>query len=825
MPKTLRLILIDDNPDDRLLSIRSLSEAFDKIEIIQITNANDLSAVIDQGEFDAVITDYQLRWTTGLDVLRAFKANHPDTPVIMFTATGNEAVAVEAMKAGLDDYILKTSKQFQRLPLALKAVLKTKEEHRQARVAGQRYQRLFEHVPIGLYRSTPDGRLLDLNPAGKRILGIDERDSLEGVHVEELYANPEDRERFRALSERLGKVENFEVQLRRRDGELIWARISARVVRDAEGAPIIYEGALMDITESKNAQERLRRYTAQTEALHEIIAASVQVTNLRMLLTMALKRTLEALNIEMGGFWLEQERVLAGLDDAFAEEMIHAARTMPEDMPMPVVVDDWHAPVKWPWSLLAPIMKRWGVRASLALPIMAQERLIGGMSLHATQPRQWTREEISLVKTVGRELGAAVERLRLFQQAQERAERAFSLASLAEMLNRPHTVAEVVEAIGQAALALSEAQRAAVYVRQADKTVTCAWRQGISESYATEAISHMTMMPSSSLLGHSEPILVPDIESWEGSDFFYKLAQSEGYRAVSLWPLVYEGRVVAVVGCYYNEPHNWTDIDRETMQTFSRQAAVALRNAQLVEELAHANEELRQALQAREDMLRNVTHELRTPLTLVQSYADLMNEGLFKTPEQVQEATRAILRQTKELQRLINQILAFQSVRQRDLEMSPFVMGDWLRNVVADWKPLMREENIVLREKIELGEEMVQGHKGYLRQVLNNLLENAQKFSPEGGEVTVQARRVEDDVMVLVSDEGIGVAADKLEKIFDQFYQVDASTTRRFKGMGIGLSLAKEIVEKHRGHIWAKSEGEGKGTTIIFTLPILDSEG
>src|SRR6187402_1797352 len=108
MNQTLRVLLVDDNPDDRLLALRALQREIPDIKATEITNEAQLNAALDQGGFDLVLTDFQLRWSDGLVVLRKVKKLWPDVPVVMFTGTGREEIAVEAMKAGLDDYVIKS---------------------------------------------------------------------------------------------------------------------------------------------------------------------------------------------------------------------------------------------------------------------------------------------------------------------------------------------------------------------------------------------------------------------------------------------------------------------------------------------------------------------------------------------------------------------------------------------------------------------------------------------------------------------------------------------------------------------------------------------
>ncbi len=263
MNNPLHILLIDDNPDDRTLVIRELRREFSNLQVEQIPDAKGFAQVLERGDFDLVVTDYQLCWSDGLAVLRAVKARWPDCPVIMFTGTGSEEIAVEAMKAGLDDYVLKSPKHFIRLPAAVLSALEKAQQDQARKEAEARYRSLFERVPIGLYRISPAGQILDANPALVQMLGYPDRESLLAVNATDLYVDPEERRRWQALMEREGVVRDFEVSIRRRDGTIIWVENDARAFRDASGRVLYYEGSLEDITERKRAEEEKEKIQAQ----------------------------------------------------------------------------------------------------------------------------------------------------------------------------------------------------------------------------------------------------------------------------------------------------------------------------------------------------------------------------------------------------------------------------------------------------------------------------------------------------------------------------------------------------------------------------------
>ncbi len=268
--RPLRILLVDDNPEDRALVVRELQREFEFIEISPITGPDALQQALDVGGFDLCITDYQSRWSDGLAVLHAVKARCPGCPVIMFTGSGDEQAALRAMKAGLDDYVVKTVPQLTRLSAAVRVALAREWQRRAFVRAESRFQSLFDHVPIGLYRMSGDGRLLDVNPALVQMLGYHDANSLRGVNQAQLFVSEPDYRRWQGLFRRETEVRNFEAQLHRRDGEPIWVRINARAVQGRDGAIKYYEGAIEDITLRKLSVQALR---ASEDHLRAIIDA------------------------------------------------------------------------------------------------------------------------------------------------------------------------------------------------------------------------------------------------------------------------------------------------------------------------------------------------------------------------------------------------------------------------------------------------------------------------------------------------------------------------------------------------------------------------
>lgn len=712
-------------------------------------------------------------------------------------------------------------------------VIVTNEKQRRVeealRLSEERYRRLFERVPIGLYRSTPDGRILEANPALARLYGFSSVEDLLKVNAFDLYTDPEERRRWLGALKDQDVVRHYELRQRRADGRIIWVRDTARAVRDEQGNILYYEGSIEDITALKEAEEQRHQLLQQAQrratylsALNEIITTAATATNEIALLKSTQEQIQRTLKVSYVLIQIEELTVNTQAPAPICDVLRDAAQEALQHLNDVLAVADWaHPPPEDTWVALAPRLRRHGLQASLFVPIRGQRHAPGVMVVASTHPRRWSEEVQALLHAVAHHLSTAYERIRMFGEAQRRAERIGLLATLTEALNRPSKVEDVIQAIGEGALRLSQADRVALFVRQRDDSFACVWRHNISVWYTDAVLANLDKLPGRSLLTRTEVVFIHDTYHWPEDSTLRSLADREGYRALAVWPLIYEGRTIAAVGCYYNQPHTWSPLEKEVMATFSRQAAVALRNAQLLEDLEQTNEQLRQALKAREDMLRNVTHELRTPLTLIRGYAELLQDDLLTQEEEKQLAAQAIYQHARHLEHLIEQLLTFQRL-QRDFKHQEVIdVAKWLRKVLGSWSHALEQANLTLQQEIPPYVGKIRGHPDFLNQVMYNLLDNARKFSPHGGTVTVRAWMEEEFVYIQVADQGIGIPAEKLPHIFERFYQVDPSTTRRFGGMGLGLALVKEIIERHGGHVWAESEGPGRGTRLTFRLPLV----
>lgn len=221
----------------------------------------------------------------------------------------------------------------------------------------------------------------------------------------------------------------------------------------------------------------------------------------------------------------------------------------------------------------------------------------------------------------------------------------------------------------------------------------------------------------------------------------------------------------------------------------------------------------------RREFVSNVSHELRTPLATMRSYLEALSEGAMEDKELGPRFLSVTQNETERMIRLVNDLLDLSKMDSRNFTINPgWVDFVTFFNLIIDRFEMSKERNVHFKRILPKHSIFVEIDEDKITQVIDNIISNALKYSPEGGTITFRVKEFEGKIEVNISDQGIGIPKENLEKVFERFYRVDRARTRQLGGTGLGLAIAKEIIGVHGGEIWAKSQ-EGKGTTICFTLP------
>jgi two-component system phosphate regulon sensor histidine kinase PhoR len=233
---------------------------------------------------------------------------------------------------------------------------------------------------------------------------------------------------------------------------------------------------------------------------------------------------------------------------------------------------------------------------------------------------------------------------------------------------------------------------------------------------------------------------------------------------------------------------------------------------------------LKQLERTREEFVANVSHELRTPLSLIKGYVETLIDGARNDPAIAERFLKIIERNTQRLDLLIQDLLTISALESEriKLNLQPVELRPLVEKIFSDLKPPAENKNVELVS--ELPELIATADVNRLEQVLANLVDNAIKYGRAQGRVTVGGKKLDDGRLeIFVQDDGPGIPAESLDRVFERFYRVDKARSRDQGGTGLGLSIVKHIVQAHGGEVWVKSE-LGKGATFFFTLPAAEAK-
>ncbi|MGH2450105.1 MAG: GAF domain-containing protein [Candidatus Limnocylindria bacterium] len=478
-------------------------------------------------------------------------------------------------------------------------------------------------------------------------------------------------------------------------------------------------------------------------------------------------------------------------------------------------------------------------RTVLSLPMLREDRLVGVITVWRREVRAFSESQIQLLRTFADQAVIAIENVRLFNETKE-------------ALDQQAAVADVLKTISRSAFDLEPVLRTLVDTAARLAGADLAWMRTVAggefeQTGASSARYGRTdeLLARFDAVDQSEPALPPGFQPSTVSVIGRTLrerrtlhvsdVQTEpellaassrirrtGARTVLGVPLFREESVLGVMVLLRVEVRPFTEREIKLVETFADQAAIAIENVRLFKEIQQKSAQLEAASRHKSEFLANMSHELRTPLNAIIGFTDVMLEEMFGTlNEKQKEYLEDVRGSGAHLLKLINDILDLSKIEagRVELDIAEFSFPDALENALTLVRERAARHGITMRAEGAAGIGNVTADERKLKQILVNLLSNAVKFTPDGGLVTVSARRANGAIEVEVGDTGIGIATEDQERIFEEFQQVGRDPDRAREGTGLGLTLAKRFVELHGGRMWVKSE-VGKGSTFTFALPV-----
>ena len=411
------------------------------------------------------------------------------------------------------------------------------------------------------------------------------------------------------------------------------------------------------------------------------------------------------------------------------------------------------------------------------------------------------------------------------QELQNALERQTAISEILRVISSsPTDVQPVLDAIAERAARLCDAAAASMYLLDGDVL-----RHLASKGPSPDPVSHVDTLAIDrrSISGRAflerRIIQVHDMLA-EGDDYprSHELAQRFDHRSVLVIPLIREGQPFGTILLRRKDVRPFSDREIALLRTFGDQAAIAIENVRLFNEIQEKSRQLEVANKHKSEFLANMSHELRTPLNAIIGFSEVLLERLFGDLNDKQDDyLKDIHSSGRHLLSLINDILDLSKIEagRMELERSSFDLASAVSNALTLIRERAQSHHIALAQQIDPSLDRVFADERKFKQILVNLLSNAVKFTPDGGRIEVTARRADGHAEIAVHDTGIGIAPEDQDTVFEEFRQVGRDYTKKQEGTGLGLALTRRFVELHGGRIRLESE-PCKGSTFTVTIPL-----
>jgi len=473
-----------------------------------------------------------------------------------------------------------------------------------------------------------------------------------------------------------------------------------------------------------------------------------------------------------------------------------------------------------------------GYRTVLGMPLMKEGRALGSIVILRTEVRPFEQEHVALLSTFADQAAIAIENVRLFEAEQQRSQ------ELNESLQQQTATADVLKVISRSTFDLQAVLQTLVesaarfcvadkahIIREKNGGFYTAEAYGYSREFMDYAKNILIKAERGSASGRAlaegRVVHIADVKT----DPEYTLLEAQrlgDYRTTLCVPMLREGVPIGVLTLTRSEVQPFTDKQIELVTTFADQAAIAIENVRLFDEIQDKSRQLEEASQHKSQFLANMSHELRTPLNAILGYTELMADGAYGEPsEKMLGILKRLEANGRHLLGLINDVLDLSKIEagQLVLELSDYSVQDIAQTVRSTLEPLAADKKLAFKVDVALKLPSGRGDGRRLTQVLINLVGNAIKFT-DAGEVAIKAEANNGSFQVSVRDTGPGISAADQAKLFQEFQQADNAITKKKGGTGLGLAISKRIIEMHGGKIWVESQ-VGQGSTFAFSLPMI----
>jgi len=757
----IRLLIVEDDATDRKQLEGLLAQSsHDGCEgRYADCLARALELLRDQ-PFDLILLDPGLPDSQGMDSIGRLQAQAPDVPIIVFGGLDDESMASRAAQTGVQDYLIKGQVDSCLLMRSIRYAVERKKAERRCQAAERRYRTIFENSAVAIMVVNEEGRLVSWNQFTEHLLGMG-KDDLHARGVRSLYP-PSEWQRVCAMNlRRKGMQHHMETKMIRGDGEIIDVDISLSVVQDSDEGISGSVGVVRDITERRHMEEALRRSERRFRQVVENAREWIWEVDGDGLYTYASPVVEKIL-----GYKVEEILGQKHLYDFFHPDDAEPLRAQSHGIfERKDVFSEFQARCVRKDGVVV-----WLLRSGV--PILDKDdRLLGYRGADADITERMRTHEI-------------------LDRKQKNLEAIFDAAPLGMLLvDEELRVVRANETIRQ----MSGKGYPNLIHHDVCQALTCA--QGVEFGECAEATRSC------------EGCSLRDLISTT-------LASGQAIRGREIRPSLSSN----------DEPFRpWLSASIEPVNLDEgRHVLVALND---VTDRKRAEEELKATMEMKSQFVSTVSHELRTPLTAIREAVIIVLDGVAgKIKKDQRHFLDLAKRNIDRLARLIDDVLDFQKLNagKMKFDMRESGIASAVEEACTTMRPHAQKNGIDLVVELEANLPSAVFDSDRIIQALTNLISNAIKFTPEGGRVQVSAYHRNENLIIKISDTGLGIPREDLPHVFDRFYRVQRPG-KEIKGTGLGLPIVSRIVVSHGGRIEVESELD-KGSTFTVTLPVSAQE-
>jgi PAS domain S-box-containing protein len=615
-------------------------------------------------------------------------------------------------------------------------------------------------------------------------------------------------------------ISHFETIRQRKDGTLVPISLTVSPLRDEAGQIVGVSKIARDLSERRHAEyllesARVARVDLQRRMMTLVAASGSLLLSPRVehVMPAALNLVTQLLDADGCALWrLSQSTwrmgAFQGVSESFANRLIKTYQNAPAvHVPFtdPMIAAD---------VMAAPMLEEQrdayaaeAIVSLMAVPLRISADMSGTLVAYYRKPHHFSEVEIETARALGNLVSAAITTAELYDAQRRRREQSDLLAAATAVLAGSLDYHEMLRRIAELAVP-HIADWCAVDLEDENgraERVALAHADAVETEKARQIRIH-------EVLRTGAPILVPEVT--DAMDHPAGLRELGGRSYMSV-PLRAHNRTLGVLSFVAGESgRRYDSLDLQFAQEVASRAAMAVENARAYEETLRAN-------RLKDEFLATLSHELRTPLNAILGYARMLKSGMV-SPGRLPRAIEIIHKNAVALTKIVEDVLDVSRIvsgklrlKTQTIDLAPVVAAS-----VETVQPAAEAKGIALHAVMEPGPALVIGDPDRLQQVMWNILSNAVKFTPNGGTVTVHLEPADGHVDIVASDTGVGIAPEFLPHIFERFRQGDSRFAREFGGLGLGLAIARHIVEMHGGTIQASSEGLGKGSMFRVRLPV-----